>query len=71
MKNLALLGISTLVWTLVGCDNNPSKGKTQATTAEAVAVAAPATGGVKYAFSNADSKVEFVTTVPFNRFLAA
>jgi len=60
MKNLALLGISTLVWVLVGCDNDPSKGKTQATTAEAVAVAAPAAGGVKYAFSNADSKVEFV-----------
>ena len=45
---------------LIGCNNDPAKGKTQATVASATeAVAAPATA-VKYAFSNDGSKVDFV-----------
>jgi len=60
MKHLALLGVSTLALALTACDNNPSKGKAQATAAEPVTVAAAAESGVKYAFSNAGSKVEFV-----------
>lgn len=60
MKHVALLGISALALALAACDNNPSKGKAQATAAEPVVVAAAADAGVKYAFSNADSKVEFV-----------
>jgi polyisoprenoid-binding protein YceI len=60
MKHLALLGISTVALALAACDNSPSKGKAQATAAEPVAVAAPAEAGVKYAFSNVDSKLEFV-----------
>jgi polyisoprenoid-binding protein YceI len=60
MKHIALLGISTLALTLAACDNNPAKGKTQATATEPVVAAAPAAAGVKFAFSNADSKVEFV-----------
>lgn len=60
MKNIALIGISTLALALAACDNNPSKGKTQATATEPVVAAAPAAAGVKYVFSNADSKIEFV-----------
>ena len=61
MKNLSMLGISAMVLSLAACNNDPAKGKAQATVAEAVSVAAPAPGtGVKYAFTNADSKLEFV-----------
>ncbi|RYZ06758.1 MAG: YceI family protein [Myxococcales bacterium] len=64
MKNLSWLGMSVLALSLVACNNDPAKGKAQATAAEAVAVnsaAAPAAGAaVKYAFTNADSKLEFV-----------
>ncbi len=60
MKTSLLIGISTLALTLAACDDNPSKGKTQATTAEAVAVAAAPASAAKFAFSNADSKLEFV-----------
>ncbi len=46
---------------LGACNNDPAKGKTQATVASAAeAVAAPAAGAVNYAFSNDGSKVEFV-----------
>lgn len=47
---------------LAACNNDPAKGKSQATAAEAVtAAAAPAaTGGVKYSFTNAESKLEWV-----------
>lgn len=45
----------------IGCNNDPAKGKTQASVASAAApVAAPTTGAVNYAFSNDGSKVEFV-----------
>lgn len=62
MKNLSLLGVSVLALSLAACNNDPAKGKSQATAAEAVtAAAAPAAGAsVKYAFTNADSKLEFV-----------
>ncbi|MDF3065392.1 MAG: Rhodanese-like domain protein [Polyangiaceae bacterium] len=62
MNNLSLLGISVLALSLAACNNDPAKGKSQATAAEAVtAAAAPAAGAsVKYAFTNADSKLDFV-----------
>lgn len=50
-----------LAATAFACNNDPGKGKTQATVGSATeAVAAPAAGGVTYAFSNDGSKVEFV-----------
>jgi polyisoprenoid-binding protein YceI len=50
-----------LVAVLAACDNNPSKGKTQAGVSEpaATSTATPGTAA-KYTFSNADSKIEFV-----------
>jgi len=47
----------------VACNNDPAKGKTQATVTSAtepVTAAAPAAGSVSYAFSNDGSTVEFV-----------
>jgi polyisoprenoid-binding protein YceI len=59
MKTLSCLAVASFL-ALAACDNNPSKDKVTATAAQPVAAtAAPATA-VKYAFSNADSKVEFV-----------
>lgn len=59
----------TLAW-LPGCDNDPAKGKTPAKVSAPVAVAdrpehtttqlGTATAATKYAFSNANSKLEFV-----------
>ena len=46
-----------------GCNNDPAKGKTQATVGSAsapVTAAAPVAGAVNYAFSNDGSKLEFV-----------
>lgn len=62
MNQMIRLGIVIAALTSAGCDNNPSKGKATATATEAVAVAsAPsAASGVKYAFSQADSKLEWV-----------
>ncbi len=56
---LSLAGMS-----LTACDNNPAKDKSQATVAAPVAVApastaAALTGTTKYAFSQAESKVNF------------
>ena len=46
---------------LAACNNDPAKGKTQATVASATeAVAAPAAGAVNYKFSQDGSKFEFV-----------
>ncbi len=50
---------------LVGCDNNPTEGATQAAVQEPAQAAEatptpPATGSVTYTFSNVGSKVEFV-----------
>jgi len=46
----------------LGCNNDPAKGKTQATVSSAAepVAAAPAAGAVAYAFSNDGSTVEFV-----------
>jgi len=60
MKQLVLLATSVFALSLAACDNNPAKGKAVATAAEPLAQAAPAGAGVKYQFSNADSKIEFV-----------
>lgn len=64
MKNLTRIGASTLALSLAlvvsACDNNPSKGKTQVTTAEPVTAAAVPASASKYTFSNADSKIDFV-----------
>jgi polyisoprenoid-binding protein YceI len=49
-----------LLLSLAACDNNPAKNKAQAATAEPVAVATPSASAVKYTFSNAGSKIEFV-----------
>ena len=57
LLSLVLLGAVS-----VGCDNDPAKGKTQATVGSATApvTAAPRGAVVNYAFSNDGSKVEFV-----------
>lgn len=60
MKKTLLLGISSLALSLAACNNDPAKGKSQATAAEAVTAAAAPAAGAKYAFTNADSKLEFV-----------
>ena len=63
MKIPSLVDASTLALaltlTLAACDNSPAKGKTQAA-AEPVAAAAVPASGVKYTFSNAGSKIDFV-----------
>lgn len=54
-------GIVIVALASAACDNNPSKGKAQAAATEAVAVTPAGTAaGVRYGFSNADSKVDFV-----------
>jgi len=60
MHDIVRFGSALLVLTSVACDNNPSKGKTQAATTEAVATASVTAAGAPYTFSNADSKLEFV-----------
>jgi polyisoprenoid-binding protein YceI len=60
MNEMIRMGVVIVALTSVACDNNPSKGKAQAAATEAVAVTPTAAEGVKYAFSNANSKVEFV-----------
>src|SRR5689334_18762679 len=58
-RSLFTLALCSLAW---GCNNDPAKGKTQATVtsaAEAV-TAAPTAGAVSYAFSNDGSTVDFV-----------
>jgi len=60
MNNVAVLAASFLVFGLSACDNEPSKGKTQASVSAPVAAAPAAASAVKYGFSNADSRIEFV-----------
>jgi len=60
MKIPSLVAVPTLILALAACDNNPSKGKTQATTAEPAVASAVSGAAVTYTFSNADSKIEFV-----------
>jgi polyisoprenoid-binding protein YceI len=59
-RSLFTLSLCSLAW---ACNNDPAKGKTQATVtsaAEPVTAAPPAAGAVSYAFSNDGSTVEFV-----------
>ncbi|HYP89619.1 MAG TPA: YceI family protein, partial [Polyangiaceae bacterium] len=60
MNDSVRFGFLILALTSAACDNNPAKGKTQASATEAVVAAPAAASGVKYTFSNADSKVDFV-----------
>jgi len=60
MNITAWFGTSVLVFSVAGCNADPAKGKAQATAAEPVAAAAAPAAAVKYPFSNADSKLEFV-----------
>jgi len=66
MKNALYYGsrlvISASLFALAsGCNNDPAKGKTQATVGSATAaVNAPAAGAVNYQFSNDGSKLQFV-----------
>jgi polyisoprenoid-binding protein YceI len=57
---LLLLGLALGIW---ACNTDPAKDKSKATVAEAVSVAAPgapSANGTVYAFSQANSKLEFV-----------
>ena len=60
MNITAWFGASVLFFSVAGCNADPAKGKAQATAAEPVAAAAAPAAAVKYPFSNADSKLEFV-----------
>jgi polyisoprenoid-binding protein YceI len=62
MTKARLLPLAMLLLVHVACDNDPGKGKSKATVAEAVSVAPlPTTPAAAiYRFSNEDSKVEFV-----------
>ena len=60
MKISSLVTASMFVIAIAACDNDPAKGKSQASAA-APLVAAPApASAVKYSFSNADSRIDFV-----------
>ncbi|MBM4358562.1 MAG: YceI family protein [Deltaproteobacteria bacterium] len=59
MKPSVLL-LAPLLFTLTACDNDPAKGKAQATVAAATSAAPVAAGAAKLAFSNDGSKVEYV-----------
>jgi polyisoprenoid-binding protein YceI len=59
-RSLLTVSICCLAW---ACNNDPAKGKTQATVTSATApvtAAAPAAGAVSYAFSNDGSAIDFV-----------
>lgn len=60
MKKAVGLALSFCLLGLSACDDEPSKGKTQASVSAPVAPAPAAAGAVKYGFSNADSRIEFV-----------
>jgi polyisoprenoid-binding protein YceI len=60
MKTTSLLAASMFVLAVTACDNDPAKGKTQASAAAPLVTSAPPASAVKYSFSNADSKIDFV-----------
>jgi len=66
MKTLTLsLAALTLTTALVACDNDPTEGATQAAVQEPAQAAEPSAvepsgDSVRYAFSNANSRIEFV-----------
>lgn len=57
--NTKLLVVSSFFVALAACNNDPAKGKSTAAVADPT-VAAPVVTGVKYAFDQKGSKVEFV-----------
>jgi polyisoprenoid-binding protein YceI len=59
MKRSTLI-LAPLFVLLAACDNDPAKGKAQATVAPAASAAPVAAGATKLAFSNDGSKVEYV-----------
>jgi polyisoprenoid-binding protein YceI len=60
MNTSSLVTASMLIFSLNACDNDPAKDKTQVTAAAPlVATAAPASA-VKYGFSNAESRIDFI-----------
>jgi polyisoprenoid-binding protein YceI len=59
MRSFALVLLAFGLGTFA-CNTDPSKDKSKATVAEAVSVAPPSANGTVYAFSQADSKIEFV-----------
>lgn len=54
-----LFVVSSLVLALAACNNDPAKGKSTAAVSDPAA-AAPVVSGVKYAFDESSSKVDFV-----------
>ena len=60
MKITTSILASTLIFAVAGCNADPAKGKAQATATEPVAAAPAPASAVKYSFSNADSKIDFV-----------
>jgi polyisoprenoid-binding protein YceI len=61
MTKTRVLPLAVVLLAHVACDNDPGKGKSKATVAEAVSVAPPsAPASATYRFSNEDSKLEFV-----------
>lgn len=59
MKTSLLAVTSLLVLALAACDNDPAKGKTQASATAPLAATAVPASAVKYTFSNADSRIDF------------
>lgn len=60
MKTRPLAFASVLLLAAVACNNDPAKGKTQASAAAPLAAPPAPAAGTKYPFSQADSRVEFV-----------
>lgn len=60
MNISGIVGSAVLVLAIAGCDNEPAKGKTQVTAAAPLASTAAPAAAVKYSFSNADSRIDFV-----------
>jgi polyisoprenoid-binding protein YceI len=62
MKTAVIFMVSAFALSSIACDNDPAKGKTQAAVSEPspAAPAANPTQGVSYAFSQADSSIEYV-----------
>jgi polyisoprenoid-binding protein YceI len=60
MKISALVTASMFVLSIAACDNDPAKGKTQVSAAAPLAATAAPASAVKYTFSNADSRLDFV-----------
>lgn len=60
MKTAVIFMVSALGLVGVACDNNPGKGKAQATVSEAAPAPAAEAGGTRYAFSQQGSSLNFV-----------